>query len=136
MLIYWFQNEKEKLFARQQYSRQKKWISVWCVLCLLPFFLTVTVVSHGGLILLYRMQYMTAVSISSIHYCFKMGHISVQKCYVGIAIFRQPMDNWPHVCPSTYAVILCLIDADVSPQARFYFAVSMFNPATYVTRIL
>lgn len=102
VLIYWFQNEKEKLFARQQFSRQKKWISVWCVLCLQPFFLTVMVVSHGGLILLYRMQYMTAVSIFGINYCLSVRHISVHTrmlvlLYLGSPEIIGPLSVHVHV---------------------------------------
>lgn len=32
-------------------------------------------------------------------------------------------------------IILVLIDGDVSHRGRVYFAVSMFNPATFIRRI-
>lgn len=70
---YGFQNERGKSFAKQQYSRPRKWISAWCASCSQPSCLTAMGASHGNLILLYQMQYMTAVSRFGFHYCFNVG---------------------------------------------------------------
>lgn len=72
-----FQSGREKSSARQPYSRPRKWISAWCGSCSQPFFLTATAASHGNLIPLYPMQYMTAVSILGFNYFFNKGQAFV-----------------------------------------------------------